>query len=200
MKYELHIDNNGALSHITCDGVILTRADDFEKYAVLEAMKEHITWMNVHNSDPDILSAYQTPMFSEYMNKSRKIYIAVVGSRDWQNVKMVTDVIAQVVDEHTVIVSGGARGVDTIAVNHADKLGVKTVMLPAQWGKYGRNAGMIRNAEMLSAVSQVVAFWDGQSVGTKDMIDRAVKAKHVTSVVVYNTKGEQTILKNANNR
>src|SRR5688572_23745979 len=71
----------------------------------------------------------------------------------------------------SIIISGGARGVDTIAEVAAESLGLKTMIFPAEWQRYGKSAGHRRNALMVAAADKVVCFWDGRSRGTKGSID-----------------------------
>jgi hypothetical protein len=73
------------------------------------------------------------------------------------------------------IVHGNARGADRWAALIAKELGYKVEPHPANWTRYGRSAGPIRNREMLaSGVVLVIAFPGGR--GTDDMIKQAMKA------------------------
>jgi hypothetical protein len=73
------------------------------------------------------------------------------------------------------IVSGCARGVDTLAIEWAEHAGFagSVVRFPAEWDRYGKAAGMIRNQQMAWYGTHLVAFWDGGSPGTRAMIDMA---------------------------
>ena len=71
-----------------------------------------------------------------------------------------------------VIVSGGANGADTLAERYAKEKGYPLIVFPAKWDELGKSAGYIRNKEMHDFISHfpkrgVVAFWDGNSKGTK---------------------------------
>lgn len=101
--------------------------------------------------------------------------IAVVGSRDYSDRRQVEDYIDSLPPD-TVIISGGARGVDTWAVLRARKRRMDVIVLNANWTKHGKAAGMIRNAEIVNQADKVVAFWDGSSAGTLNTINRATKA------------------------
>jgi hypothetical protein len=66
------------------------------------------------------------------------------------------------------------RGADRIVYQEAPKLGFTVETHPADWDRYGRGAGAVRNHQMAKAGGQrCIAFWDGTSPGTKDMITRA---------------------------
>lgn len=69
------------------------------------------------------------------------------------------------------IVSGGASGTDAMAERYARELGYSLQIFPADWSRYGKRAGYVRNREMHAYISTfaergVIAFWDGTSKGT----------------------------------
>ena len=88
------------------------------------------------------------------------------------------------------IISGTAKGADTLGERFASNYGIKVKRFPANWDAYGKSAGYIRNKQMAKyAVSDggygvLIAFWDGKSKGTKHMIDLA--RKHGLIVYVFN--------------
>lgn len=76
------------------------------------------------------------------------------------------------------------RGADTLGERFAKENGYPIKYFPADWNKYGKAAGVIRNEEMAKYAAEyededdegiLVAFWDGKSRGTKNMIDNAEK-------------------------
>jgi hypothetical protein len=101
--------------------------------------------------------------------------IAIVGSRDYPNLQQVSQYV-QTLPDHTVIISGGARGVDRTAEQAAMHCGLETDIYPADWKRYGKSAGYRRNAEIVAACDMVVAFWDGKSRGTAHTLSLAHKA------------------------
>ena len=114
--------------------------------------------------------------------------IAIVGGRDFNDYELLC-MWACTIDEfspmpHT-IVSGGAKGADTLGAKFADdnKLS-KEIFLP-NWKELGKSAGFIRNQQIVDACDIVLAFWDGKSKGTKDTINRARIAKKPTILVYY---------------
>lgn len=108
--------------------------------------------------------------------------IAVVGSRDYQNLDAVRQFIREQ-DRTTVIISGGARGVDAVAVEEARRLRMPYEIYPAEWHRYGRRAGAMRNHTIVEKADEVVAFWDGKSAGTKITIDLARASKKPVRIV-----------------
>ena len=75
----------------------------------------------------------------------------------------------------TEVVSGTARGVDSLGEQWAKTQNIPIKRFPADWNTHGRAAGHIRNAEMANYAEALVALWDGQSRGTKNMIASAQK-------------------------
>jgi len=107
--------------------------------------------------------------------------VAIVGSRDYRSRGNVADFIGGL-PEDAVIVSGGARGPDSWAVEAA---GVRvTQVFPAEWEKYGRSAGFLRNSTIVAACDELYAFWDGLSKGTLDSIQKAAKVGKLKGIFV----------------
>jgi hypothetical protein len=107
--------------------------------------------------------------------------IAIIGSRE----KYLADptavrrqVLGFVADlpRDTTIVSGGARGVDSYAAEAARIAGLTFELLLADWDKYGKSAGAIRNKLVIDAADRIVAFWDGESPGTYNALKQAKAA------------------------
>lgn len=122
---------------------------------------------------------YQRPM----------VKVIIAGGRDYENyneLECVTDhMLEKLMDTHDiVIISGGARGADAMAMRYANHRGFELVVMPADWNTHGKSAGYKRNAQMAEAATHLIAFWDGKSRGTANMIDIAHSMKikvHVSS-------------------
>lgn len=99
-------------------------------------------------------------------------YVCICGSREYPDEQQVLDYVAGLPNE-TVIISGGAPGVDSWAAGEARRRGMVVHFYPADWKRYGRQAGFLRNVEMVKAANRIVAFWDGRSRGTRHTIDIA---------------------------
>ncbi len=85
------------------------------------------------------------------------------------------------------IVSGHAKGVDIIGEKIAKNHNLKVTIFPADWNKYGKRAGYLRNEQMADYADALIAIWDGKSKGTKHMIDIA-KRKGLKVYIHDNTK------------
>lgn len=79
--------------------------------------------------------------------------------------------------EITLVLSGACTGVDIIGENIARNKRVRVQCFPAIWKDHGRAAGPIRNAEMVKQADGLLAVWDGESHGTKDIIQKALDAE-----------------------
>lgn len=105
--------------------------------------------------------------------------IAVIGSRKFVDYEFLAEKLKFLTDTDT-IVSGGAKGADSLAARYATKNNVNLTVFPADWEKYGRSAGYKRNVQIIDESDSVIAFWDGSSKGTKHSIDIAKKqGKHL---------------------
>ena len=105
--------------------------------------------------------------------------VLVTGDRNWSNEKTILREL-QKLSKNTTIVQGGAKGADSLAAKVGKELGLKVITVKADWSKFGRAAGPIRNKVMLEKYNPdlVLAFHGNieSSKGTKDMITRAQKA------------------------
>ncbi len=99
-----------------------------------------------------------------------KPIVCISGSRtiDYINLDLFIDP-----DHVGCIVSGGANGVDTLAEHWAKRHHIEYVAYLAQWEKFGKRAGILRNHEMIEFCDVLIAFWDGLSKGTLDTINYA---------------------------
>ncbi len=97
--------------------------------------------------------------------------VAVIGSRGLT----VTDLGKYLPENTTEIISGGAKGVDSSAREYALSHGIKLTEFLPEYDKYGRNAPLKRNITIIENADVVLAFWDGESRGTKFVIDNCKK-------------------------
>lgn len=83
------------------------------------------------------------------------------------------------------IVSGTANGADRLGERYAKIKKYQLKQFPANWDKYGKSAGYKRNEEMAIYADCLIAFWDGESKGTKHMIDLANKQGLKVRIIYY---------------
>lgn len=104
--------------------------------------------------------------------------VIVCGSRSWSDRKIIADRLNYYGVGFAPIVVHGAcpRGADKLCEEEAGKAGLITEPHPADWDLHGKKAGIVRNQEMADLGADLcLAFWDGRSNGTLDMITRAVR-------------------------
>ena len=127
--------------------------------------------------------------------------IIVAGGRsfqDYEGMKTTLNGLIDRKDENDItIVCGMAKGADLLGKKYAEENGMSVAEFPADWNKHGKSAGYIRNKEMLDFAKEVngmlVAFWDGYSKGTKQMIDLASKEGLSHKVIMYENEDEGPI-------
>lgn len=115
--------------------------------------------------------------------------VAVVGSRNFPRPDLVREFIQKLAarDPQVIIVSGGAKGVDSWAAVAAQEAGLGVVVYPADWATHGKTAGFLRNTTIVENSDRCVAFWDGRSHGTQDTVSKFKKAGKPVQVVTVTT-------------
>lgn len=106
--------------------------------------------------------------------------VAIVGSRGITSV----DLSQFVPTECTLIVSGGARGVDSIAEQYAYQHNIPTLIIKPDYERYGRSAPIRRNDIIVDNADLILAFWDGESRGTRYTIEYAKKTGKPVKVFI----------------
>ncbi len=106
-----------------------------------------------------------------------KVSIAIIGSRTFTNYKSLVDAVNSLITDEKYevakIVSGGAEGADKLGKKYAYDHSYEYLEFPADWEKFGKAAGYIRNKQIVESSDVILAFWDGKSKGTKHSIDIA---------------------------
>ena len=105
--------------------------------------------------------------------------IAIISSRGIDRI----DLSRYIPDETSEIVSGGAKGVDTLAREYARKHNIKLTEFLPKYKIYGRGAPLRRNIEIIEYADIILAFWDGKSRGTKYVIENCRKRN--IPIIVY---------------
>jgi YspA, cpYpsA-related SLOG family len=107
------------------------------------------------------------------------VRVAIVGSREIGCEIDRCEEIGDLLDtlpRDTIIVSGGARGIDRIAAQLAGNRGMGVCVHHPDWDGLGKRAGFVRNAKIVDDCDEVHAWWDGKSKGTAHTIELARKA------------------------
>lgn len=120
--------------------------------------------------------------------ETRKLIVA--GGRNFNDYETFKSALDQYIkdykDTYTIeIVSGMARGADILAYQYAKENNLVCHEFPADWEKYSKAAGFIRNKQMAAFADALLAFWDGHSKGTSHMISLMIKLNKPTEVHEY---------------
>lgn len=115
--------------------------------------------------------------------------VIIAGSRTITDYGILLDAVGKSMFEITEVLSGGARGVDTLAIRYAKERDIPYKIYKADWNKYGKSAGPIRNEEMINNADALIAIWDGKSRGTADIIRRAKRRGIKVFVYTISTNG-----------
>lgn len=115
--------------------------------------------------------------------------IAIVGSRTFNNYDLLKNILTEYIKnnkincENIVILSGGARGADSLGEKFADEHYLAKKIFYPDWDRFGKSAGFIRNKDIIKNSDVVLAFWDYRSKGTKNSIDLATKYDKILYII-----------------
>lgn len=130
----------------------------------------------------------------ENKGENKDVYCClIVGSRTFTDYSLLKErtnhILSERIKEYDIcIVSGGARGADTLAKRYAEEMGFNFKEFQADWDLYGKRAGYIRNRQMHEYIASfenrgVIAFWDGKSQGTAQNFGLSEEFRNPTRIV-----------------
>ena len=169
-------------------------------HVIITPSEPLVSWKYLEKYHPGIREMIEQDR-KRYNTRSRRVIVA--GSRGFTDTpehrKMMETamkglVIPQYVSADKIeVISGCARGADSLGAEIARELGYAVKEFPANWEKYGKAAGAIRNKEMADYASEddfqwmgiLLAFWDKESRGTANMIEEAKKRGMQVRVFPY---------------
>lgn len=174
--YHLHSERNR-------DKVIA----DYEKYVlncpkVLKAIselpdKDLVCHCKPRKCHGDVILDIRNRMLAGELLLNVPMKLAIVGSRTYTNYEMFKKYLHLALDrlgwKYDIIISGGARGVDSLAKRYWEEEKKPFIELLADWDNLGNGAGNIRNTEVVMQCTHMLAFWDYRSQGTADAIQKA---------------------------
>lgn len=113
--------------------------------------------------------------------------LIIAGTRTFDNYKLLKESVLKNVNISDIeeIVSGTAKGADSLGELFAFENDIPVKRFPANWDKYGKSAGYRRNVEMAEYGDTLIAFWDGVSKGTLHMINIAKNKNLKVFVIKY---------------
>lgn len=110
------------------------------------------------------------------------VRVIIAGSRNFNDQDLfdnsIHDILIKYETDELEIVSGGCSGADIMGEEYAEEWDIKCAVFPADWNKYGKAAGPIRNEQMARYAAEadygmLIAFPVGESRGTRNMIKLA---------------------------
>ncbi|MDO5445907.1 MAG: DUF2493 domain-containing protein [Eubacteriales bacterium] len=117
--------------------------------------------------------------------------IIICGGRDFRDRALFEQSLDSILKnyEDFTFVSGHAKGADTFAEEYARVHSIPVNVFKPDWKRYGKGAGPVRNREMLAFAAEktpvIIAFWDGKSKGTQNMLREAKELNAVCHLVMY---------------
>lgn len=116
-----------------------------------------------------------------------QIKLLISGGRMFNDYPLLESVLLQHCDNDNLysLVLGGAKGADFYGEMFAKEYNVHHDISHANWDKHGLSAGYIRNADMGNYADELIAFWDGESRGTKHMIDYMKNLGKPVTIIRY---------------
>lgn len=103
--------------------------------------------------------------------------VIIAGSREFNDFELLCKVCDKILSsqKNVEVVSGTARGADRLGERYAKERGYSIKQFPADWAALGRAAGYVRNSEMGDYGDALILFWNGTSMGSKNMNDVAIR-------------------------
>ena len=108
--------------------------------------------------------------------------VAIVGSRS-ANARAAQLILKHLPTNTSLIISGGAQGIDTLAQQVAQTLRIPVKVILPDYERYGKQAPFLRNIAIVEMADTVLAFWDHTSRGTMQVVAECVKRKKMVRVI-----------------
>lgn len=122
---------------------------------------------------------------------STKYRVIIAGGREFNDSELLSTVLEEWIKESEYaydeikVLSGMANGADALGYQFAKDRNIEIEEYPAHWDLYGKSAGPVRNQDMANNADGLIAFWDGKSKGTKNMIEEAKRRNLDIKIVHY---------------
>lgn len=113
--------------------------------------------------------------------------IIIAGSREFNNYELLSDKCKHFLKNlgDIQIVCGCAKGADELGEKYAIDNELDIAYFVPNWEKYGQGAGPVRNKSMARYADGLIAFWNGKSKGTKNMIETAKQHNLNVRIIQY---------------
>lgn len=113
--------------------------------------------------------------------------VIIAGGRDFNDFDMLCQKADKILSrqDEIEIVSGRARGADQLGEKYARMRGYPIKMFPAEWNRYGKRSGFIRNEDMGNYADALILFWNGVSKGSEHMLEVARENNLLIRIIKY---------------
>ena len=113
--------------------------------------------------------------------------LIIAGGRLFNNYQLLKNSVDKLCKNHKItnIISGKAKGADSLGEKYAKERDINIIAKEADWNLFGKSAGYRRNVEMANIATHAIVFWDGESKGSKHMIDIMKQQNKPVRVVLY---------------
>lgn len=149
----------------------------------------HLQWSALGASRL-VLALLPCPFMENPVEPNQEFKLIVAGSRGFDDFDLMSRVLIAMADNEFAgrdvsIVSGMAKGADALAVRFANAHKIALYKFPANWNGLGKKAGFIRNTQMGNFADGLLAFWDGESNGTRHMIEYMQRLNKPVHIINY---------------
>lgn len=140
-----------------------------------------------HICHADVIRDVIQSKYEESLSKPKSIKVIIAGGRDFIDFQLLESVLLNHCDNDNLysLVLGGAKGADYLGLKFAHDYNVHYQMFLADWDNHGKRAGFLRNEQMGNHADELIAFWDGESRGTKHMIDYMTNLGKPVTIIRY---------------
>lgn len=108
--------------------------------------------------------------------------LGIIGSRQAKALGY-DDIRENIPDNCTMIISGGAVGVDTMAEIVAKQMNINFKKILPDYKIFGRTAPLVRNSEIVKQSDKIIAFWDHKSTGTAHAIRECIRLNKPVEII-----------------
>lgn len=123
--------------------------------------------------------------FSDYECVKRSLYDFYEKTIVRDNLDLYGNILTEVLYRFDEIVSGGAKGADSLGAKWAKENNVKLTEYLPDWEKFGKRAGFLRNEDIIKNCDEVLCFWNGVSKGTANSLSIAKRLKKPTLIIYF---------------
>lgn len=119
--------------------------------------------------------------------------VIIAGTRSVEDYALIVQAVERSGYDITEVVCGMATGVDRLGEQWAIANGIPVREMPADWHRYGNSAGPYRNRAMAEYADAAIIIWDGQSRGTRNMIENMIRRKKPYYIAMTSTTLEDFV-------